>query len=80
MIHSTTIIRDDIEHKIELDVHYSGGGLRGTRDRYGAPQEPDDERTIEIEGATEKGEEFTLTDDEESKILSQLWERAKLHR
>lgn len=69
---SFTITRDDKE--IEVDVTYtSHPGCRGHRDKYGAPEEPDEDDWIEIlEAIDEAGTCYELTTNEEQEIEEKI--------
>lgn len=68
------IERDDQEIAVEVEYTYSRGS-RGHCDRYGAPEEPDDDPEVEVQSVTgPDGKEMVLTPDEEKKIEEACWE------
>jgi hypothetical protein len=72
---TTSIERGDEE--IELGVHFVfSPGMRGHRDRLGAPEEPDDEPCIEITKAINQrtGEETDLSEKEKRALESRSWD------
>jgi hypothetical protein len=65
----------DVEEEIEIEVEYeTEGASRGCRDSMGVPEEPDEDASIEITGATDKatGEEIELTKNEEEKLIIKI--------
>lgn len=68
---------DGEELELELDVHFHYcAGCRGLRDRYGAPETPDDPEELEMEHAYDQktGEEVELTRKEIKEVEAKLWE------
>ena len=64
-------------HEIEIEVEYSYyGACRGHRDKYGAPEEPDEPAHIEIEFVVQKGSKvpINLTDEELDKLEQEIME------
>ena len=49
--------RTEITVMVEVDYSYIGG-MRGSRDRYGIPEEPDEEPYCELESVTLGGVEL----------------------
>jgi hypothetical protein len=71
----TTITRDDVEIPVTVELTYYGG-CRGHRDRYGAPEEPDEPATFEVDNAVDaKGFEYDLTDAEYDEIVEKAGEQ-----
>lgn len=64
---------DDDGNDIELEVTVIGEpirAMRGSRDRWGCPLEPDEPATFEINSVTdEEGNEIELTDDEYTNVV-----------
>lgn len=65
------------ERTIEVAVELSYiPAHRGYRDKYGAPEEPDEDACFEIESVTTKdGGDVDLTKDEESDVIAKAWEK-----
>ena len=62
----------DVETIITGEYH---PGLKGNRDRWGAPEAPDDDPEVYIISAVDtEGEEIELTDNEEEIARTALWE------
>lgn len=69
--HTTTIER---EVAITVDYDYIPES-RGHRDSYGAPEEPDEPPSIEINEVRDgTGKAVELTKDEEDTITDQIWD------
>ena len=75
MTFQTTITRDEIE--ITIAIEYACyKGCCGHCDKYGAPEEPDDPDSIEIEKVTDvvADSEIELTDNECKDIEEKIWD------
>jgi|APFre7841882654_1041346.scaffolds.fasta_scaffold05935_9 hypothetical protein len=66
------IVRNDIEHEVESSFQYHRPH-RGHRDKYGCPEEPDEEAEMEYEGTTLDGAEIQLTDYEITRAEMLAW-------
>jgi hypothetical protein len=67
-------IYDDSDTAIEVTGEYYRG-MRGQRDRYGAPLEPDDEPEMEIlDAVDEHGTTRNLSAKQETDAMVALWE------
>ena len=55
-----TIIRDDVEHEVESEFQYHKG-CAGHCDKYGAPEEPDEDPEMEHIQTTMDSVEIELT-------------------
>lgn len=67
--------KDDYE-EINIEVSYNYyRACRGYRDKYGAPEEPDEPAYIEIGAVINlaDGSEVELTDDEIEKLKEKIW-------
>jgi hypothetical protein len=70
----TSIIRDDTDIEVTVELSYTPAE-RGSRDRYGAPLEPDYPASFEVESAVDNnGKEYDLTDSEESLVINEAFE------
>ena len=73
----TAVIYDDNDAEIRVQGEHSPGS-RGSRDKYGAPLEPDTFAEIEVTGAwDDRGDEYILNADEEEEAVEALWERVE---
>lgn len=53
-------------------------GYRGSRDKYGAPLEPDvDDEIVDVEAWDEHGEEYFLEGDELGRAMDELWDQVE---
>ena len=69
----TSIIRDDTDIEVTVELSYTPAE-HGSRDRYGAPLEPDYPASFEVESVVDiKGVEYNLTDTEESSAIEQAF-------
>lgn len=71
------IIGTQLEREFEIEItYYATKGSRGARDSFGVPLEPDEEPEIEIESviSVEDGCDIELTEKEQDKIKTTLWE------
>lgn len=69
----TTINRNDIDIDVTIKLSYSPGE-HGSRDRYGAPLEPDYPATFEVESVVDtNGVEYDLTATEETSVIEQAF-------
>ena len=72
----TTILVVTREVEIEVTLEYHRG-MKGHRDKYGAPEEPDDPESWEILSTKPQPlleKDFELTNDEEEKAIQQAKE------
>ena len=61
----TIELYDDLDREIKVELEITPG-MKGSKDSWGCPMEPDDPDTIEILSAIrEDGEEIELTADQE---------------
>ena len=67
-----TITRDDVETEITCEIRMIKAS-RGHRDRYGAPEEPDEPAEAEIEKVTP---DIELTEAEEDAIREKAFDQA----
>lgn len=68
---TATIYEDD--DPIELEGNF-WAGMRGSRDIYGAPLEPDDPDEMELVRATKNGVAIELSQEQEERAYKALWE------
>lgn len=64
---------EEHEYVLEVDYHYYKG-CKGHCDKYGVPEEPDDDQEIEIQSVTHNGVDFELTDKENNRLMEACWE------
>jgi hypothetical protein len=74
------MIESDIEVELEVECTFECHPFHaGHRDKYGAPEEPDDPAELEFDGATVDGVDFELTESEidqaREKLENELSER-----
>jgi hypothetical protein len=72
---TTSIERGDKD--IELEVHFIlSPGMRGHRDKFDAPEEPDDEPSMEITKAINQrtGEDMDLSEKEKRALERRSWD------
>jgi hypothetical protein len=70
----TSIIRDDTDIEVTVELSYTPAE-RGSRDRYGAPLEPDYPASFEVESVVDNnGKEYDLTDSEERLVINEAFE------
>ena len=68
------VVTREIEVEVTLEYHR---GMKGHRDKYGAPEEPDDHESWEILSAKPQPlleKDFELTNDEEEEAIQQAKE------
>lgn len=71
---TTATIYDDSDTRIEIIGEFFPG-MKGRRDEFGVPLEPDDEPDMEILDAVDQyGTTRNLSKDEESAAMEALWE------
>ncbi len=64
-----TLTYNDIEIDVTITLSYIPGS-RGHRDRYGAPEEPDEPATFEVDTVEDQhGNDYDLTDSEYDEVL-----------
>ena len=70
----TLVVTREIEVEVTLEYHK---GMKGHRDKYGVPEEPDDPESWEILSAKPQPlleKDFELTNDEEEEAIQQAKE------
>ena len=70
-----TLTRNERDVEVTVTLEYTPAS-RGYRDKYGAPEEPDEPATYEI-GACEddQGNYYDLTDAEYDEIVEKAWKQ-----
>lgn len=66
---------DDVETEVEIVIEYTCyAAHRGHCDKYGAPEEPDEDAHVEIDSIIDKatGNEIEVTDNEMDKLLQEV--------
>jgi len=70
----TCVIYDTLDQAINITAEYSPG-CSGHRDKYGAPEEPDTEGSIEILMSLDDNKfDVVLTPDQHAEAIAKLWE------
>jgi hypothetical protein len=70
-----TLTRNERDVEVTIELSYSPG-CRGHCDRYGAPEEPDEPASFEVETVEdEHGNDYDLSDAEYDEVVEKAWER-----
>lgn len=69
-----TLTRNEKDVEVEIELCYFPAS-RGHRDKYGAPEEPDEPASFEVETVEDAhGNPYDLSDAEYDEVIDKAWE------